>query len=347
VGPGGIITTGTIGSGLALAADGTLSSTASGSPGGNSGAIQFNQGGAFDGTNDLIFNRTNRTLQTPAALHVGGIVSTNGVTNLTWTANTVLGSDTNKKSFSITAPNFPGASLRTDPFTGLPIWVQPIIEDEFDFLDSATVSHWNGTATSGGSATAGSYAAAAPTGLPRNDYNGFAKLQTFATNGVGATHFSVLRYNAASNQRWSFLTKILVEFEVGLETSMASNIVQIGFGDQVIGTNQTKCVMWEWNPQFYGASNWVVKTIGSSTLLYTNSLANINTWYKFGFKGDTNSIVFYTNGVPAFTNSTSSSMPDGTASLAFTVLMTNGKTNAIGTPMTHDCYLNYIHAYRY
>lgn len=35
----------------------------SGTPGGNSGAIQFNEGGVFAGTNDLIFDRTNHALQ--------------------------------------------------------------------------------------------------------------------------------------------------------------------------------------------------------------------------------------------------------------------------------------------
>lgn len=63
VGPGGILTTSIIGSGLTLGADGTLSATGSGTPAGNSGAVQFNQGGSFAGTNDFLFDRTNHILQ--------------------------------------------------------------------------------------------------------------------------------------------------------------------------------------------------------------------------------------------------------------------------------------------
>jgi hypothetical protein len=40
----------------------TIPSGGSGSPGGASGAVQFNQGGAFDGTNVFTYDRTNKTL---------------------------------------------------------------------------------------------------------------------------------------------------------------------------------------------------------------------------------------------------------------------------------------------
>lgn len=62
VGSGGTLSTGKFGAGLSLAADGTLSATGSGSPGGSDDQVQFNEGGAFDGTNELVFTRASKLL---------------------------------------------------------------------------------------------------------------------------------------------------------------------------------------------------------------------------------------------------------------------------------------------
>lgn len=63
IGAGGTMTTSIIGSGLSLAADGTLSSTASGTPAGGSGSIQFTEGASLAGTNKLVYDRTNHTVK--------------------------------------------------------------------------------------------------------------------------------------------------------------------------------------------------------------------------------------------------------------------------------------------
>jgi hypothetical protein len=48
----------TLGAGLSLSAGGVLSATGTGTPGGNTGNVQFNQGGAFAGTNELFYSRS-------------------------------------------------------------------------------------------------------------------------------------------------------------------------------------------------------------------------------------------------------------------------------------------------
>lgn len=78
-GAGGIVTTGIIGANLSLSADGTLSATGAGAAAGNSSDIQFNQGGAFAGTNGFKWDRTNNalainqgTIRPNSAIDIGG-----------------------------------------------------------------------------------------------------------------------------------------------------------------------------------------------------------------------------------------------------------------------------------
>lgn len=74
------------GAGISVASSGaggqqTFTVTASGgsgSPGGNSGAVQFNEGGAFEGTNEFLYDRTNKFLMVTgltAGIQVRGIGS--------------------------------------------------------------------------------------------------------------------------------------------------------------------------------------------------------------------------------------------------------------------------------
>lgn len=58
IGAGGILSTAKFGANISISADGTLSASGgSGTPGGATGQVQFNEGGAFDATNTYIFNR--------------------------------------------------------------------------------------------------------------------------------------------------------------------------------------------------------------------------------------------------------------------------------------------------
>lgn len=70
--PGGILRTGIIGSNLSFdPATGTLSASGgSGTPGGNSGDVQFNETGALDGTNTVHFNRTNNQFRVRGSIQV-------------------------------------------------------------------------------------------------------------------------------------------------------------------------------------------------------------------------------------------------------------------------------------
>jgi len=70
----------TIGSGLSLAGT-TLTATGTGTPGGNSGSIQFNEGGAFAGTNRWTYDRTNDQVRLSVANFADGIIVTNTVNN--------------------------------------------------------------------------------------------------------------------------------------------------------------------------------------------------------------------------------------------------------------------------
>jgi len=69
----GLFSIATIGSGLDLTA-GTLTATGTGTPGGNSGDLQFNQAGVFAGTNTVNWDRTNALFRVR-----GGIQATNPV----------------------------------------------------------------------------------------------------------------------------------------------------------------------------------------------------------------------------------------------------------------------------
>lgn len=83
----------TLGAGLSLSAGDVLSASGVGNaPGGNSGAVQFNEGAAFAGTNDLNYDRTNRTLNMLADSFVPGIRinAGNGVYNLGISASAII-----------------------------------------------------------------------------------------------------------------------------------------------------------------------------------------------------------------------------------------------------------------
>jgi hypothetical protein len=74
------------GAGISVASSGasgqqtfTVSATGGGSPGGNSGAIQFNEGGGLAGTNEFLFDRTNKTLSVVSNIAGYGLTATGTV----------------------------------------------------------------------------------------------------------------------------------------------------------------------------------------------------------------------------------------------------------------------------
>ncbi len=244
------------------------------------------------------------------------------------------------------APGVAGARLCVDPFTGSSAWMLPLIADEFDLYGVAVgQTFYNAISASANNGAAGTMNVV-PGALPKNAYNGFYRLEVYATNGVGSGMQSAMRYWTTA-QRWTFQTNTLFETEVGFESQLASNIVYIGWMNCTADTNVTAGVFWEWNPQFVGSQVWRFRCVSGNSATYTATFpGTLNTWTKLGFKGDTNSIVAYTNGVAAFTNTDNTTMAGGKVA-GWQAFMFNGKTNDIGTGMTHDMYINYFNLWRY
>ncbi len=247
------------------------------------------------------------------------------------------------------APSIITPEIRLDPITLLPTWCRVYVDDEFITYGASIAS----TYSSGGFSTAGGATAQQivnPNTLPRFDRNGFGRLITTATNGIGGTQYALLGYQV-NTETFTFQTNHVWESIVGFEDNMASNIVQMGLLDNITTTNQTTSFIgWEWNPQFYGRSNWIFRTTrAGSSLLYTSTFPITlgTTWTKLAWKGNTNSIIAYTNGVACTTNSTL--VPGGTNILFFPAIqMLNGLTNGVvaGNAMTHTLYIDSVKFYR-
>lgn len=246
------------------------------------------------------------------------------------------------------AENYKLTDLTINPITLEPQWCTKIVDDDFTgFSASAGPTVWQGTATSSGGGA--STFIQDPVNLPEYDREGFNRIQTFATNAIGTTHAPATVWQSSAQMR--FQTNTLCDTELGFENANASNIVQVGLMTITTSTNQTGGIFWEWNPQWYGFSNWVFKCVGSSTLLYTSTFPVTvgGEWTRLSWMGDTNRVVAYTNGIACFTNTTTASLPSGTnaTKMRFAAAMFNGRTNDIGTGMTHSLFVDYFRAYRY
>ena len=104
INPDGILTNVAAGSaGEFLKSDGTSATPAGGSatPGGSTGAIQFNEGGAFAGTNRLTYDRTNELMQMKTASKGIQVVSDSGITNLIGSTGSALSTSGNDLYFGV------------------------------------------------------------------------------------------------------------------------------------------------------------------------------------------------------------------------------------------------------
>jgi hypothetical protein len=300
----------------------------------SNGNVSIGAPAAGSGTNILV-----STNSTTAGSSIGTLNFTTGIV-----AN-VSGSVANL-TVGVGTPSISTPYLIVDPLTGQPTWMRTIVDSEFEsYSGNSGPDAFFSTTSGGGGSTSMSVK---PNNLPRYDRNGFVRLQTFATNAIGGTHYAGVRNE--TTVIWSFQTNTLFDTSIGFETYMASNVVQAGLLQSLIASNHTAGIWWEWNPISYGQSNWVFVCKNSSSQIYTSTfpVAINSDWVRLSWKGDTNSVVAYTNGLPCFTNSNVATIPGGTnLNLYFGAITTNGKTNDIGSGMTHTLFIDYIKAFRY
>lgn len=177
----------------------------------------------------------------------------------------------------------------------------------------------------------------------RENRNGFALMRAYGTNAVGGTHYARHMYLPFA-AFGLFSNNYGFETELVCENAITNSLLQVGLLTSNTTSNQTAGgVFWEYNPVH--SANWIARCYGSSSISQTTTVAvALNTWVKLGFRCQgTNSVVFYTNAVPFWTNSTAANMP--TASTYMGAILSNSITNAPGHGTFHSVFLDYVKSY--
>lgn len=182
---------------------------------------------------------------------------------------------------------------------------------------STTVTREGATLLGAGGGTA-SFSAATVAAL-RAGRNNFARLRIYGTNGVGATHYARYMPNGAVATYTLWNTNNF-DSVLAFEGAVTNSLMQVGLLSSATTSNQTAGIFFEINQAVSGTLR--IRTIGGSSTNFDTGLpVDVNTLYKIGWTGTTNSMVFYTNNVACFTNAYAPSMPGGTDMFVGAILL--------------------------